>query len=109
MKTLNKVLFITLTITSMNSFANSGASNNASTASKHSALALSHGLVATAQLGSAVIATPLLIVGSIGHISMEAGKSLMENATGKQPLTITDKTIVTAPSPKQIMNKKEVL
>lgn len=49
MKTLNKVLLITLTMTSLQAFADSGASQNGSAASKHSALAVSHGTVASAK------------------------------------------------------------
>ncbi len=111
MKTLNKILLITLTMTSLQSFANSGASQNASAASKHSALATSHGTVASAKLGSAVIATPLILVGVIGNASLQAGNALMENAVSTTPLEVTDKTITAAPSPAQIMkvNKQENL
>lgn len=111
MKTLNKVLLITLSITSLQSFADSGASQNGSAASKHSALAASHGTVASAKLGSAVIATPLIVVGAIGNASMQAGNALMENAVSTTPLEVTDKTITAAPSPAQIMkaNKQESL
>jgi len=111
MKTLNKVLLIILTTTSLQSFAESGASQNASAASKHSALAASHGTVASAKLGSAVIATPLIIVGTIGSISLKTGKALMENALSTTPLEITDKTITAAPSPAQMIkaNKQETL
>jgi hypothetical protein len=111
MKKLNKVLLITLSITSLQSFADSGASQNGSAASKHSALAASHGTVASAKLGSAVIATPLIVVGAIGNASMQAGNALMENAVSTTPLEVTDKTITAAPSPAQIMkaNKQESL
>lgn len=111
MKTLNKVLLIILTTTSLQSFADSGASQNASAASKHSALAASHGIVASAKLGSAVIATPLIVIGAIGSVSLKAGNALMENALSSTPLEITEKTITTAPSPAQIMkiNQQEKL
>ena len=111
MKTLNKILLITLTMTSLQSFANSGASQNAGAASKHSALAASHGTVASAKLGSAIIATPLIVVGAIGNVSLQAGNALMENAISTTSLEITDKTITAAPSPAQIMkvNKQENL
>lgn len=111
MKTLNKVLLILLTTTSLPSFADSGASKNASAASKHSALAASHGTVASAKLGSAIVATPLIIVGAIGSISLKTGKALMENALSTTPLKITEKTITAAPSPAQMMkaNQQEEL
>lgn len=111
MKIFNKALLITLTITSLHSFADSGASQNASAASKHSALAASHSTVASAKLGSAVIATPLIVVGAIGHVSLQAGNALMKNAVSTTPLEVTDKTITAAPSPAQIMkvSKREKL
>jgi hypothetical protein len=111
MKTLSKVLLILLTSTSLQSVADSGASQNASAASKHSALATSHGTVASAKLGSAVIATPLIVIGAIGSVSLKAGNELMENSLSTTPLEITEKTITTAPSPAQIMkiNQQEKL
>ena len=111
MKTLNKVLFITLTMTSLQSFAGSGVSQNASAASKHSVLAVSHGVVASAKVASAIIATPLIVVGAIGGVSMKAGNALMDKAISTTPLEITEKTITATPSPAQIMkvDKREAL
>ena len=107
MKILNKVLLITLTMTSLQSFADSGASQNASNASKHSALAAAHGTIASAKLGSAMIATPLIVVGAIGNVSLQAGNALMEKAVSTTPLEVTDKTITAAPSPAQIMKANQ--
>lgn len=107
MKTLNKVLLILLTTTSLQSFADSGASKNASVAAKHSALAAAHGTVASAKLGSAIIATPLIIVGAIGNVSLTAGNALMESALSTTPLEITEKTITVAPSPAQMMKASQ--
>jgi len=103
MKKLNKILLITLTMTSLQSFADSGASQNTSAASKHSALAASHGTVASAKLGSAVIATPLIVIGAVGNVSMQAGNTLIESAISTTPLAVTDKTITATPSPAQMM------
>jgi hypothetical protein len=107
MKLFNKVLLVTLTMTSLHSFADSGASKHGSEASKHSALATAHGLNASAKVGSAVIATPLIVAGAVGHISLEAGKALMENAVDCEPLEITEKTITTAPSPLEAMKLRK--
>ena len=104
MKTRNIVLTMILTITSTQSFANSGGSTHASDASKHSALAASHGAAASAKIASAVVATPLIVAGSVGHVSQQIGTKLMENAIADGPLEITDKTITVTPSPKQMMN-----
>jgi hypothetical protein len=103
MKTRNIVLTLVLTVTSMQSFANSGASENGSAASKHSALAAFHGTAASAKIGSAVLATPLIIAGSVGQISQQLGTSLMASAVAEGPLEITNKTITVTPSPKQMM------
>lgn len=103
MKTFNKVLMTILAVTSTQSFANSGASENGSAASKHSTLAASHGAAASAKIGSAVVAVPLIVAGSVGQVSQHMGTKLMEAAVNDAPLTITDKTITAAPSPKQIM------
>jgi hypothetical protein len=104
MKTRNLVLTMILTVTSMQSFANSGGSENGSAASKHSALAASHGTVASAQVGSAVVAIPLMVAGSVGQVSGQVGSKLMTNAIADGPLEITEKTITITPSPKQMMN-----
>ncbi|QOL25615.1 hypothetical protein LP316_15190 [Thalassotalea sp. LPB0316] len=103
MKQMNKLLAILLATTSLYSNAESGASDNASAASKHSALAASHGTAASAKIGSAVVATPLLVVGSVGQASTSAGTALMEQAVKAEPLEITEKTVTAAPSPKQVM------
>jgi hypothetical protein len=104
MKTRNLILTMILTVTSMQSFANSGGSENGSAASKYSALAASHGTVASAQVGSALVAMPLMIVGSVGQASGQLGSKLMASAIGDGPLEITEKTITVTPSPKQMMN-----
>jgi hypothetical protein len=104
MKTCNLILTMILTVTSMQSFANSGGSENGSAASKHSALAASHGTVASAQVGSAVVAIPLIVAGSVGQVSGQLGSKLMTGAIADGPLEITERTITVTPSPKQMMN-----
>lgn len=102
MKTRNIILSLVITVSSMQSFANSGASEHGSAASKHSALAASHGTAASVKVGSAVLATPLIFVGAVGQVSQQLGTKLMAHAVA-EPLEITDKTITVAPSPKQMM------
>lgn len=82
-----------------------GPSENASTASKHSVLAGSHGLKASGQIASGVIAVPLLAVGSVGALSMNAGSTLIDVATGSdnKKLEVTDKTITADRSPAEVM------
>lgn len=98
-------------MTTLPALANGGASKNASAAGKHSALAVAHGTVASAQVGSAVLAMPLIAVGAVGELSMEVGNVLMEAAVSNKPLVVTEKTVTKAPSPAQMMktNKQENL
>lgn len=103
MKTLHKALITTLAIMSLQVSANSGASNNVSAAGKHSALAASHAIKASAQIASVAVAVPLLVVGAIGTVSLEAGTALINKAVMNEPLEITSKTITIAPSPQQVM------
>jgi len=90
-------------LASSSSFAADGVSQNLSNAGKHSVVAVSKGAKASVQVGSAVIATPLIAAGVVGHASMDAGKALMNEAFGNEPLDVTDKTITAAPAPKKIM------
>jgi hypothetical protein len=103
MKTIQTILLLTTTLTSVTSLADSGASENASAASKYSALTASHGTLASAKLGSAVIAVPLIAAGASGNVALQAGGALMESATSVTPLQVTEKTITAAPSPAQAM------
>lgn len=111
MKTFNKILFIALSLTATTSFANGGASQNVSAAGKHSALAVAHGTVATAKVGSAVLATPLIAVGFVGKASMTVGDELMGVAISNEPLEVTEKTITKSAPPAEMMktNKQETL
>ena len=109
MNLFNKILLTTVTLFSINTLADSGASVNANAASKHSALAASQATKASVKVGSAVIATPLIIVGGVGSVSMHVGSALMDKAVMTEPLEITDKTITATPSPTQAMKMQERL
>ena len=107
MKLLKPLFLLSILITSSQVFAD-GASENISNASKHSVLALTHGVKGSVKVVSGVVAIPLIIVGNIGPVSQSAGTALMTNATGK-PLKVSDVIITAAPSPKEAMktNKDE--
>lgn len=107
MRTFNKILLIAFTMTTLPVLAKSGASKNVSAAGKHSALAVAHGTVASAQVGSAVIAVPLMTVGSVGKVSMVLGDQLMTSAISNKPLEVTDKTVTKAPSPAKMMKTNQ--
>ena len=103
MKSFKLVFTLITAFSSTIVLANSGASTNLSAASKHSVLAVSHGVKASGQVVSGVVAVPLLVVGQIGSASLATGESLMNHATGTEPLTVTEMTITADPAPNVVM------
>lgn len=91
------------------------ASDNASAASKHSVLAVGHGVASTAQVASAVAVVPLATVGSVGEVSTQAANGLAKLASGgnkaenqaPETLKISDITITAQRSPKEAMQNKD--
>ena len=81
--------------------------HHTSQAGKHSALAVSHGAASTAKVASAVVAVPLIAVGSVmqgaGTLTGSAGKALMANAKHKGELTVTELTITADAAPLTVM------
>jgi hypothetical protein len=115
MKTLSYLTCIGVLLTSFASFAEP-ASTHSGKASKHSALALSHGVAGSAQVASAVVAVPLVVGGSValsaGAASVELGEGLSKVASSKvsnvrkaQPvvLEVTEITITVDRSPAEAM------
>ena len=115
MKTLSYFTCIGILLTSFSSFAEP-ASEHSGKASKHSALALSHGIAGSAQVASAAVAVPLVVVGSValsaGIASVELGKGLSKVASSKASqvkrakhikLEVTEITITVDRSPAQAM------
>lgn len=76
---------------------------NAAASVKHSGKAIKHGAVASGQLVSGAVAVPLVVVGEIGKASGKAGEALMDVATDKQPLEISDENITAEPAPAVVM------
>jgi hypothetical protein len=111
MKTRNLIAVATLLLAGQSNiaYANnaSAASQHSGAASKHSVLSAYHGSAATVKVGSAIVAVPFVVAGVVGSISLNIGTELMDSAssgfTENGPLEITDKTITTAPSPKEAM------
>jgi hypothetical protein len=103
-----KLVFTLITVFSSTiAIANSGASTNLSAASKHSVLTVSHGVKASGQVVSGVVAVPLLIVGQVGSASLATGESLMDHAVGTEPLTVTEMTITADPAPQSVLQKDD--
>lgn len=103
MKSIKLALTLFIALSPTMSFANSGASENISAASKHSVLSISHGVNASGQVVSGVVAVPLLVLGNLGSASMASGESLMNHAIGTEALTVTELTITADPAPQIVM------
>ncbi|WP_461536404.1 hypothetical protein [Spongorhabdus nitratireducens] len=102
-----KLMATMLVLTSTVVQAESGASDQSATASRHSALAAYHGTSATVKVGSAVSAVPLVVVGGTSQASTQAGTAMIEFATQPAELPVTEKTITAAPSPLQMMKQQD--
>ncbi|MFD2167474.1 hypothetical protein ACFSJY_14590 [Thalassotalea euphylliae] len=92
--------------------------NHGSEASKHSALALSHGAAGSAQVASAVVAVPLIVTGGValsaGVASVELADGISDAAVSKghssktakpAELEVTEITITVDRSPAEAMKK----
>lgn len=90
--TCSAILFSSLTV-----FAEPS-SNHSGKASKHSALALSHGVAGSAQVASAAVAVPLIVGGSValsaGAASVELAEGLSKVASSKVEKTNQTQVVV---------------
>lgn len=78
------------------------ASNNASQAVKHSGLAVGHTAVAGTKVVSAVVATPMIVVGEVGKAAGKAGDHMMDYAQEDTPLEVSDEVIIADPAPRDL-------
>ncbi|SFD14941.1 hypothetical protein [Pseudoalteromonas denitrificans] len=99
MKSLKTLFLFILSLTASSVMADNSAQHT-SKASKHSVLAVTHGLASTAKIASATIAVPLVIVGSA---SLSVGTSIATSAISHGPLEITETTITKDPAPNMAM------
>jgi len=76
---------------------------NAAASVKHSGKAVKHGAVASGQLVSGAVAVPLVVVGELGKATGKAGEALMDIATDKEPLEISDVNVTAEPTPAVVM------
>lgn len=81
---------------------------NAAASVKHSGKAIKHGAIASGQLVSGAVAVPLVVVGELGKASGKAGDALMDVATDKQPLEISDANVTAEPVPAVVMNSTSI-
>jgi len=119
MKALSYISCIAVLMTSFSSFAEPS-SEHSGKASKHSALALSHGVAGSAQVASAAVAVPLVVGGSValaaGSASIELAEDLSRvadskakrvKATKKVELEVTEITITVDRSPAEAMKANQ--
>jgi len=119
MNVLSYVTCVAVLLTSFSSFAEPS-SEHSGKASKHSALAISHGVAGSAKVASAAVAVPLVVTGSValsaGAASVELGEELSKVASSKASnvnkaqnleLEITEITITAERSPAEAMKKNQ--
>ncbi|MFZ0487356.1 MAG: hypothetical protein WAL83_10175 [Arenicellales bacterium] len=85
-----------------------GSIQHFSAAIHHSARAVSHAVVGSAELAATVVALPLKVSGAVGQVSGQAGDALLEIADQPigQPLPLTDETVTAGPDPARAMQEK---
>lgn len=119
MKTLSYVSCVAMLLTSFSSLAEPS-SNHSGQASKHSALAASHGVAGSAQVASAAVAVPLVVGGSValsaGAASVAVGEGLSDIASTSAhkvkhshpvELEVTEITITVDRSPAEAMKANQ--
>lgn len=116
MNVLSYVTCVAVLLTSFSSFAEPS-SEHSGKASKHSALAISHGVAGSAKVASAAVAVPLVVTGSValsaGAASVELGEGLSKvassnvNKAQNLELEITEITITAERSPAEVMKKNQ--
>lgn len=118
---IKKIVVLTsLSILSLPSFAEAGSVEHSGQASKHSVLAITDGVGSVTKVGSAVVASPVLVVGGLslaaGSAVNSAGESLANNAQNvsghhhsqNNKLVVTEITITADPAPNIVMNKPSI-
>lgn len=82
-----------------------GSVQHSSAASAHSVQALAQASVAGVKVATGMVAIPLMITGTIGQASGQAGDAMWDAATTPigEPLTITDDLMTSRMSPEQAM------
>ncbi|MDT0596295.1 hypothetical protein [Glaciecola petra] len=114
------VVLASLSILSLPSFAEAGSVEHSGQASKHSVLAITDGVGSITKVSSAVVASPVLVVGGLslaaGSAVNSAGESLANNAQNvsghhhghNKALVITEITITADPAPNVVMQTPTV-
>lgn len=108
MNKFNKlVAIVTLVLSSSSIFAadtHSGqAVNHAAKSGSHASGSAAHAIMSSGKVSSAASAIPFAVVGSVGEVSKQISKDLMDAATAPigTPLEITEESIVAGPPPNE--------
>ena len=116
MKRINTLLMAAL-LTSPIAACASESVNHSGQASKHSVLAVGHGLHAGVKVASTAVAAPVAIVGSAslaaGSVLTESAKSLSykshsaksKKTKGKAALEVSETTVTVGPTPNQAIQR----
>ncbi|GLR72742.1 hypothetical protein [Agaribacter marinus] len=112
MKSFKSIVLVSSLVCSMNTFADSAASEHSVLASKHSALASSHATASTLKVASAAVAVPLVIAGSasiaVGSAINASGDKVSKTIeTFDKPLVVTHTVITAGPPPNQAVKHKK--
>lgn len=126
MNTLHKLLSNTLLVTTLSigtlislpAFAEGGSVHHSGQASKHTVLAVGHGIGSSAKVASAVVAAPIIVVGGVslaaGSSATAMGTSIASSGHGVSthshangPLKITELVITADPAPNNLNTKKQ--
>lgn len=106
-----------VSLLSLPAYAESGSVHHSGQASKHSVLAVAHGVGDSAKVASAVVAVPIIVAGGVslaaGSTAVAIGESIgngaqhlsshhHRHATHTGPLKITEITITADPAPNQM-------
>lgn len=92
--------------------AQANSSNDASQGSKHLLIGSGKLVTSSVKVAASAVAVPLVVAGSVGAASLDAGSGLIEFATGDDnnnaPLPIGEETIITSPaaSPKEALKQQ---
>lgn len=103
MKTLSNMFLVALMFAGSQTAMALDSIGNASASVKHSGKAIKHAAVASGQLVSGAVAVPMIAAGELGKASGKAGEALMDVATDKETLEVTDTNLTAEPAPAVMM------
>jgi hypothetical protein len=104
MKYVTQIFAVSLTLIASQAAFAADSIGNAAASVNHSGKAIKHAAVASGQFVSGAVAVPLIAAGELGKATGKAGEALMDVATDKQSLEVSDITLTAEPAPAVVMN-----